>query len=100
MRDPKLTPAPVAGLARAPRALDDLLRVALAHDPARRPRTALELADRLDGIRAMLESRDEPSRDRRPDASLPWSTRAIVGLGVATFAVFTLTTWLTLRLLG
>lgn len=96
MRDPKVTPAPVAGLARTPRALDDLLRAALAHDPARRPRTALELAERLDGIRSLVETRDEGP----PDESPRWSVSAIVGLGTATFVVFTFTTWLTLHLLG
>lgn len=98
-RDPKLTPAPVAGLTRTPRALDDLLRAALAHDPARRPRTALELAERLDGIRALIKDDDSATPHHGSDTS-PWSTRAIAGLGVATFAVFTLTTWLTLHLLG
>lgn len=99
-RDPKLTPKRVAGLAKTPRALDELLLAALAHDPTRRPRTALELADRLDGIRALVESIGVAAPDHPADSSQPWSTRAVAGLGVATFAVFALTTWLTLRLIG
>jgi hypothetical protein len=74
-----------------------LLREALAHDPARRPRTALDLAARLDGIRERMEA-GEASTDT--DTARGWTPRALAGLGVATFAVFMAATWLTLRLLG
>jgi serine/threonine protein kinase len=94
-RDPKLTPAPVARVAGTPRELDGLLRSALAHDPARRPRTALELADRLDGIRHQLGTDAVGAAPART-----WGGGALAGLAAATFAVFTLATWLTLRLLG
>ena len=97
-RDPKLTPAPVAPVAGTPRELDELLRSALAHDPARRPRTALELADRLDGIRHRLDAGTTASTE--PDPTAAWAGGALAGLAAATFAVFTLATWLTLRLLG
>ncbi|WP_020145123.1 serine/threonine-protein kinase [Terracoccus sp. 273MFTsu3.1] len=94
-RDPKLTPSPVAPVAGTPRDLDELLRSALAHDPARRPRTALELADRLDGIRHRLAT---GAAETAPVGT--WAGGALVGLAAATVAVFTLATWLTLRLLG
>jgi len=94
-RDPKLSPAAIGPVAGTPRELDELLRSALAHDPARRPRTALELADRLDGIRHRLETEGPGVA---PAAT--WGGGALAGLAAATFAVFTLATWLTLRLLG
>jgi serine/threonine protein kinase len=96
-RSPEATPAPVAHDVGAPRDLDVLLREALAHDPARRPRTALDLASRLDGIRERMEA-GEASTDT--DTARGWTPRALAGLGVATFAVFMAATWLTLRLLG
>ncbi len=109
-RSPEAAPAPVAHDVGAPRDLDVLLREALAHDPTRRPRTALDLAARLDGIRERMEAGEpvgtEPS-DTEPGGTEPggaepggWSPRALAGLGVATFAVFMAATWLTLRLLG
>jgi serine/threonine protein kinase len=98
VRDPRLVPAPVAPVAGTPADLDVLLRDALAHDPARRPRTALDLADRLDGIRGRMES-GEPGSESGAEPS-GWTTRALLGLGAGTFAVFLAATWLTLRLLG
>ncbi|MFM6848365.1 MAG: serine/threonine-protein kinase [Terrabacter sp.] len=94
-RSREAAPEPIAHLVGAPRDLDVLLRESLAHDPARRPRTALDLAARLDGIRRRMEAGE-------PVGSEPggWSPRALAGLGAATFAVFMAATWLTLRLLG
>ncbi|HSU73743.1 MAG TPA: serine/threonine-protein kinase [Terrabacter sp.] len=98
-RSPEAAPEPVAGDVGAPRDLDVLLREALAHDPSRRPRTALELANRLDGIRRRMEL-DDPDGVPDGEPASGWTSRALAGLGVATFAVFMAATWLTLRLLG
>jgi hypothetical protein len=94
-RSPDAVPGLVAQAVGAPRELDVLLRDALTRDPSRRPRTALELANRIDGIRLRL---DEGELEGEP--SSVWTRRALAGLGVTTFAVFALATWLTLRLLG
>ncbi|GAA3549901.1 hypothetical protein GCM10022197_00890 [Microlunatus spumicola] len=59
LRDPGAVPAPVGV---GPAGLDDLLRGALAYDPARRPATARRLADRL------AELRSGPTQDDRADA--------------------------------
>lgn len=97
-RDPRLTPAPVAAKVGAPADLDALLRSALAHDPARRPSSTTELADRLDALRERVEAGERPARPPRPQST--WTGGAVAALATAAFGVFTLATWLTLRLLG
>ncbi|WP_323097710.1 serine/threonine-protein kinase [Intrasporangium sp. YIM S08009] len=97
-RDPKQTPTPVAAEVGAPADLDVLLRSALAHDPARRPSSATELADRLDALRERIEAGERPARPTRPGRD--WTTGSVAALATAAFGVFTLATWLTLRLLG
>ena len=94
-RTPEAVPEPVARAVGAPRDLDALLRECLSFDPDRRPHSALDVATRLDGIRERMEAGEPESEPERG-----WTPRALAGLGVATFAVFTLATWLTLRLLG
>jgi hypothetical protein len=43
---------------------------------------------------------DEPDGEPDGEPASRWTSRALAGLGVATFAVFMAATWLTLRLLG
>lgn len=93
-RSPKLVPEPIAHTVGAPPELDDLLESALAHDPAKRPQTAADLASRLSGIRERVEGGAAPARGPG------WSAKGLVALGLATFVVFAAATWLTLRLLG
>lgn len=71
-RHPNVGPPPLAARLSAPPLLDEVLGSALAHDPNRRPQTALALADVLDRLADMLPGGDQfhaaPAQPGRPSA--------------------------------
>lgn len=101
-RTSEAVPEPVAKSLGAPRDLDDLLREALALDPERRPRSALDLAERLDVIRGRVidagadqtwEEDEDGPRSRGPVGG-----RVLATVGGVTFFAVALATWLLLQM--
>lgn len=94
-RSPALAAPPLPSELNLPRDVDRVLAASLAHDPARRPASAAQLAHHLEALRDRLTS---DGADRQPDEK--WGTGSLVALALVTFLVFAAATWGTLQVLG
>jgi len=94
-RSPTLAAPPLPIELNLPRDVDRVLAAALAHDRARRPASASQLANQLEALRDRLVA---AGAGPQPDEK--WGTGALVALALVTFLVFAAATWGTMQLLG